>query len=64
MPIGPDRLARFEREAQLLASLNHPHNAAIHGFEEGPAAAFTADADLLIVTRDRVFRKYGVDVIW
>jgi Tol biopolymer transport system component len=29
-----DRLARFEREAQLLASLNHPHIAAIHGLEE------------------------------
>jgi serine/threonine-protein kinase len=24
----PDRLARFEREAQILASLNHPHIAA------------------------------------
>ena len=29
----PDRLARFTREAQLLASLNHPHIAQIHGFE-------------------------------
>jgi serine/threonine-protein kinase len=29
-----DRLARFKREAQLLASLNHPNIAAIHGFEE------------------------------
>ena len=25
----PDRLARFEREAQLLASLNHPHIAGL-----------------------------------
>ena len=25
----PDRLARFEREAQILAALNHPHIAAI-----------------------------------
>ncbi len=32
----PDRLVRFEREAQLLASLNHPNIAAIYGFEEGP----------------------------
>ena len=31
----PDRLARFKREAQVLASLNHPNIAAIHGFEDG-----------------------------
>src|SRR6188508_3468092 len=30
----PDRLARFEREAQVLASLNHPNIAHIHGLEE------------------------------
>jgi serine/threonine protein kinase len=30
----PDRLARFEREAKVLASLNHPNIAAIHGFED------------------------------
>jgi serine/threonine-protein kinase len=30
----PERLARFEREARLLASLNHPHIATIHGIEE------------------------------
>jgi serine/threonine protein kinase len=30
----PDRLARFEREARLLASLNHPNVATIHGVEE------------------------------
>src|SRR5262249_50254465 len=30
----PERLARFEREAQVLASLNHQHIAAIHGLEQ------------------------------
>ena len=33
--LEPDRLTRFEREAQLLASLNHPNIAAIYGFQEG-----------------------------
>ncbi len=30
----PDRMARFEREAKTLASLNHQHIAAIYGFEK------------------------------
>ena len=30
----PERVARFEREAKLLASLNHPNIAAIYGFED------------------------------
>ena len=30
----PERLARFQREAKVLASLNHPNIAAIHGLEE------------------------------
>ena len=30
----PERLARFEREAQVLASVNHPHVAAIYGVED------------------------------
>src|SRR5687768_1793098 len=33
----PERLARFDREAQLLAALNHSHIAGIHGLEEGGA---------------------------
>ena len=36
----PQRLARFEREARVLASLNHPHIAAIHGFEQSDGIHF------------------------
>ncbi len=35
-----ERLARFQREAQLLASLNHPNIAAIHGLEQADGVRF------------------------
>jgi len=34
------RVARFQREAKLLASLNHPNIAAIHGLEESSGTHF------------------------
>ena len=40
----PDRLARFEREAKTLASLNHPHIAQIYGIEEARATDGRAEA--------------------
>jgi Tol biopolymer transport system component len=38
----PERLARFRREAQLLAALNHPNIAAIYGLEEANGTPFLA----------------------
>src|SRR5262245_19613002 len=34
----PERIGRFEREAQMLASLNHPNIAHVYGVIEQPAA--------------------------
>ena len=36
----PERLARFEREARILASLNHPNICAIYGMEEAEGVRF------------------------
>jgi len=36
----PERVARFHREAQVLASLNHPHIAQIYGLEEANDTQF------------------------
>src|SRR5262245_34355676 len=36
----PDRVARFQREAQVLAALNHPNIATIHGLDEAHGTRF------------------------
>ena len=40
LALDPDRLSRLEREAKLLAAINHPNIAAIHGLEESGGTRF------------------------
>src|SRR6187401_2578047 len=42
-----ERRARFEREARLLASLNHPNVAQLYGVEEGPAGTLALILELV-----------------
>ena len=43
LAVDPDRLTRFQREAEVLALLNHPHIAAVYGLED------TADGKVLVM---------------
>src|SRR5262245_35016275 len=43
----PDRMARFSREAQVLASLNHPNIASIYGVEERALVMEMVDGPML-----------------
>ncbi len=36
----PERLSRFQREAKMLASLNHPNIATIHGLEQSGGTSY------------------------
>jgi serine/threonine-protein kinase len=45
----PERLARFRREAQVLAALNHPHISAIYGLEEANPSTGSGTTQFLIL---------------
>jgi serine/threonine protein kinase len=44
-----DRLARFQREAEVLAALNHPNIAQVHGLEKSPATGSGQPATTALV---------------
>jgi len=52
----PERLARFEREAKLVAALNHPNIAAIYGLEEAEGKRFLV---LELVEGETLARRLG-----
>ena len=52
----PDRLARFEREARVLASLNHPHIGAIYGLEDAGVRALVLELVQGETLADRIAR--------
>src|SRR6476660_2086732 len=47
--LDPERTARFEREAQVLAALNHPHIAHLHSLEQTTSSADEPAVQFLVM---------------
>ena len=58
-----ERLTRFEREAHVLVSLNHPHLATLHGFEESGGVYFLV-MELIIGRNASIPPEYGTSVFF
>jgi serine/threonine-protein kinase len=50
----PERLARFQREAEVLASLNHPNIAHIHGLEKNDPSTGSGQAATIALVMELV----------
>jgi serine/threonine protein kinase len=55
----PERLSRFQREARLLASLNHPNIATIHGLEDSNGTSYLVMELVPGETLDRRIKRDG-----
>src|SRR5262249_51942151 len=61
----PERLARFAREARVLAALNHPHIGAIYGVEEaGPVRALVLELVEGPTLADRIVNRAEHSELW
>jgi Tol biopolymer transport system component len=59
----PERLARFEREARVLASLNHPNIATLHGFERDGRTSFLVMESLFLQVAEGLETAHGKGVV-
>jgi Tol biopolymer transport system component len=58
-----DRMARFQREAELLASLNHPNIAGIYGLEQADPSTGSGQAPMIAIVLELVEGETLADII-